>query len=371
MQMNIFNPEHDLCIANGDANFVPPSSALEFGKDCSGLTAWIEEACDNEIIPWGWNPVLKRRLEKDGIPDMMLPSDAAIAEIRRLSHRSTAARAGAYIDACLHGSSLLRPLSYIRELSDLHDVVEAVDEYGEAVMKAPLSGSGRGLRWARRGELSASDMGWCRNVISRQGSVMVEKRLEIVRDFAMLFHVSGNNASFEGCSLFFNDNGTYRGNVLASDSYILSELSRYLPETLITGVKDALTCFLEQEFCGRYTGYAGVDMFIYREGATYNLAPAVELNVRMTMGLLARRLFDRHMFSDGHSLVLLPPGQKAEGLAHEMKPALLQPGIDGRYIMSVEFCSAPGTLYAEASSFLGTLAEVTPSSRYTVAVTRS
>ena len=91
--MNIFNPEHDLCMANGDANFVPPASALEFGKDCAGLTRWIDQSSDNEVVPWGWDAVLKRRLQKEGVPGSMLPSDADIAEIRRLSHRRNAVNA--------------------------------------------------------------------------------------------------------------------------------------------------------------------------------------------------------------------------------------------------------------------------------------
>ncbi len=32
-QIYIFNPEHDLCIANGDENFVPPRSAMGFARD--------------------------------------------------------------------------------------------------------------------------------------------------------------------------------------------------------------------------------------------------------------------------------------------------------------------------------------------------
>lgn len=66
--MNIFNPEHDLCMANGDANFVPPFSALEFGRDCAGLTSYIQKAGDGEIVPWGWDAVLKQRLVKQGVP---------------------------------------------------------------------------------------------------------------------------------------------------------------------------------------------------------------------------------------------------------------------------------------------------------------
>ena len=141
----------------------------------------------------------------------------------------------------------------MKEVSSVEDAVSAVEEFSDAVFKAPLSGSGKGLRWARRGELSASDLGWCKNIISRQRSLMVEKRLEVVQDFAMLFHVGpsedcGNSVNFEGYSLFFNDNGIYKGNVLSDDEHILTTLSGYVPEVLIINVKAALTLFLEREF---------------------------------------------------------------------------------------------------------------------------
>ena len=29
----IFNPEHDLCLANGNRHFMPPSSALQFARE--------------------------------------------------------------------------------------------------------------------------------------------------------------------------------------------------------------------------------------------------------------------------------------------------------------------------------------------------
>ena len=37
MTKGIFNPEHELCLANGDPNFVPPESALRFGRDCAKI----------------------------------------------------------------------------------------------------------------------------------------------------------------------------------------------------------------------------------------------------------------------------------------------------------------------------------------------
>ena len=369
--MNIFNPEHDLCMANGDANFVPPASALEFGKDCAGLTRWIDQSSDNEVVPWGWDAVLKRRLQKEGVPGSMLPSDADIAEIRRLSHRRNAVNASIYVNDFQANADArllkhLRPISYVREINDINALTPAVEEFGDAVLKAPLSGSGKGLRWARCNELSASDLGWSRNVIAKQGSIMVEKRLEIVQDFAMLFHVGRSEVSFEGYSLFFNDNGIYKGNVLASDAHILSRISCYVPNELIINVKAALEKYLECEFLGRYTGYVGADMFIYKEAGEYRLAPVGELNVRMTMGLLARRLYDRHLYGNPQQIKLLRPGD-AKLPAFEMKPA----DLDGQYAMCVEYSPDPGKLYSEKEEFLETLTEITPASRYAVVVRRA
>ena len=373
--MNIFNPEHDLCMANGDANFVPPASALEFGKDCAGLTRWIDQSSDNEVVPWGWDAVLKRRLQKEGVPGSMLPSDAAVAEIRRLSHRRNAVNASVYVNDFQANADVrllkhLRPISYVREISDINALTPAVEAFGDAVLKAPLSGSGKGLRWARCNELSASDLGWSRNVIAKQGSLMVEKRLEIVQDFAMLFHVGRSEVSFEGYSLFFNDNGIYKGNVLASDAHIFSRILCYVPNELIINVKAALEKYLECEFLGKYTGYVGVDMFIYKEAGEYRLAPVGELNVRMTMGLLARRLYDRHLYGNPQQIKLLHPGV-SELQASDMKPADQTPDLDGQYAMCVEYSPVPGKLYSEKDEFLEILTEITPASRYAVVVMRA
>ena len=37
LKLLIFNPEHDLCLANGDANYMPPASALRFASQGAAL----------------------------------------------------------------------------------------------------------------------------------------------------------------------------------------------------------------------------------------------------------------------------------------------------------------------------------------------
>ena len=81
--MYIFNPEHDLCLANGDIHFVPPESALAFGRDCASIVKFMQGLNDEAaIVPWGWNSVLCDRLIKAGADKNVLPSEQQLKDIK-------------------------------------------------------------------------------------------------------------------------------------------------------------------------------------------------------------------------------------------------------------------------------------------------
>ena len=110
----IFNPEHDLCLANGNRHFMPPSSALLFAREGASImqvvypeavavpslqagqayaaladgTGW-QCAGNPAIVPWGWNITLKTQLLKAGIPAEAMPDDSRLDLWRQLQHRST------------------------------------------------------------------------------------------------------------------------------------------------------------------------------------------------------------------------------------------------------------------------------------------
>jgi hypothetical protein len=69
-------------------------------------------------------------------------------------------------------------------------------------------------------------------------------------------------------------------------------LTEKIPLDYLQEVKKALLQFLEQEY-SFYEGYLGVDMLLYKENDQLKLNPMVEINLRMTMGLVARKFFDR------------------------------------------------------------------------------
>lgn len=354
--MYIFNPEHDLCIANGDRNFVPPASALKFGKDCCDIMRLIFEGeaggtglhiADNDrrrVIAWGWNAALKHRLIMKGIPECGLPPDGMIRNIRELSHRRTALAARTFVRDLVSCKEYLVP-DCSAEITDVRQIPAFLSRYGDAVLKAPWSGSGKGLRWVSSGQFMQNDAGWSSNVIMRQGSLIAERREDAVMDFAMLFHIDGRGVSSDGFSLFYNDNGAYRGNILASDGYILDTLSPFIPVRVIHEVRNAIEVFLGRNFAGRYKGPLGIDMFVCRNGNDYMLAPCVEINVRMTMGLLAGRYYRRIAAESGS--------------VH-----------DGENCLEVVSSSANGELKRRLATALHVLTPVTGDTSYAFAVFR-
>lgn len=357
--IRLFNPEHDLCLANDTPGYTPVSSALQFGQDCQDILHRImditydkenkEEPILGKVSVWGWDSFAKKKLLQMGVPSHDLPSDHQLNLVRDLSHRRTALQATDFIRRNISDTRYLCPHES-QEIDRLEDIDPFLEKYGQAVFKAPWSGSGKGLRWMNRNQMSHSDEGWCRNTIRKQGSLIAEAREEVVQDFAMLFAVHRNKVLYEGLSLFNTWNGTYRSNILASNQHILGILSRYVPMETLEEVRMLLLQFIEKNFLGRYRGFVGVDMFICRNDFIYRndtlpyvLSPCVEINVRMTMGLLARRYYDRK--------------------------SLEQPEIiDGRGLFLVLYEKDPAVLKEKLSSATDILTPVYPDTRYAIAI---
>ncbi len=356
--MYIFNPEHDMCLANGSPHYVPPASAMEFGSDCASITKIMEGLelnggagnLHNKIIPWGWNSVLTKRLRLLGYPDSLLPSENDIALIRRLSGRELSVKALEFLHEALPCGLPAVEIPVIANSKEC--VLKTINRVGRAVLKAPLSGSGKGLRWID-GSLSESDAGWCCNVIDKQGYIVVEPRYDVFLNCAMLFRCD-ESIDFAGYSLFKTVNGAYHSNVLASDEFLESQIAITVGVERLIAVREAISSFLEKHFLGKYYGYLGVDQFIFKKDNNYFLNPVVEINVRMTMGLLARNLFDRHL----------------RGITGE-------DSVSGRSIFSVEYRKERGVLLSEFGAERCThepycipLTSIGDSTKYAIIITR-
>ena len=290
-QIYIFNPEHDLCIANGDENFVPPRSAMGYAKENTDLTEHLKRSNKQrrQIIPWGWNHSLKKQLINEGIDPTSLPSEDELQFIRTHSRREFALDVHSRLNC---GDSQVIGPNYRIVATSVSEIEAFISSNGSAVLKSPLSGSGKGIRFVRE-KLSESDEGWCRRILAKQGSVIVERRFEIIKECAMLFECHHEGIDFIGYSLFESKNGTYSKNILASNEDIEDLLTGYIPRDTLIAIREDLTAILSDTLAGHYEGFLGVDQIICQTGNPAYI-PVSEINLRMTMGLIARNQYD-HM----------------------------------------------------------------------------
>lgn len=342
--MHLFNPWHDLALANFAANYTPPASALQMTEELALLPVWygegdavIAEGKENrsfldaikevlpvsselmsfaeialhpreKIIPWGWNPALCKKLQSLGASEEQIPTMEELRRLRAYANRQNAVQLLRELKAEEPG--FCGESHYFTRVEELLDFLQSTP--GDKVLKMPLSGSGKGLMWIL-GVITDKQVDWCRRMIREQGGVVAEPALCKVQDFAMEFHLHAGQVRFTGYSLFRTAApGAYTGNELLSDSRIEEKLSAYIPVALLHRLREALLAKLAACF-PLYTGYAGVDMMICETAEGYRIQPCVEINLRMNMGMVARRFQDRFMEVDGQGRFTVDYFRKPEG----------------------------------------------------------
>ena len=258
---------------------------------------WILEWEQGSYVPWGWDPAFLHQLRSAGIGEEFLLTDSQVQRIRFLSSRQ-------------RSSEMLVGMRKIEGTCGESVVCHSVDdvnfymsEVGEIVLKAPWSGSGRGLVKVSSETWSSSVRGWVERVLRTQGSVMAEPLYEKVADFAMEFYADGSGGIyFIGYSLFETDlHGNYKENRLCTDEQIEAFLSSFIPVDTLRQIKSSLAVRLSALLQNDYSGCLGVDMMICRMNDAFHVHPCVEINLRMNMGIVSHQVRARllHPRSEG------------------------------------------------------------------------
>ncbi len=334
-EIYLFNPENDMALANFTPYYKAPSEIIRMANDLSVLPAWYapegstikvdslsrvslwREQCPAsdflpDVIwsaewenmpykPWGWSPSLLYTLRKAGVNDSFLLSDMQMGQIRVLSGRQCCVK---ILESFSRMDGLCGKAMTCNSMTQVKKYITSLER---CVLKAPWSGSGRGIMYVSSKEWNDSAKGWVSRVLRVQGEIMVEPLYNKVCDFAMEFYADGNGSvSFVGYSLFDTDaHGNYKGNFLLSDGQINKILSQYIPDEVFDNVcrtmEGSLASLLNKDYCG----FLGVDMMICLEDGRYLLHPCVEINLRMNMGVVSHTIFNRyvHCLSHGKYIV--------------------------------------------------------------------
>lgn len=171
----------------------------------------------------------------------------------------------------------------------------------ELIVKRPYTSSGRGVQ-PYRVPLSREQVEQLVGTLQREGvGLSFEPRLNVQSEWAMLYQVTETGeVVYYGLSHFVTAgaNGVaYGGNVLAAEAVLMQRLAAASHWSLdaLEGLKQAHARWLSQQLSGRYVGFVGIDMLVYSDEAGHaQLHPAVEVNVRCTMGVLAHALYARY-----------------------------------------------------------------------------
>lgn len=308
--LHLFNPEHDIALAAGLSNFTAPYAGRKLRTDLAYLPAlWaaegdvvlvddVEQAISGyrrlfpeavghpcfvtkeqlshleiaRVDPWGWDSAIRAQLLRYGV--RAVASEDDVAMVRRLSHRRTSAQ-------LLPSLRLDGTVGEAVECRMLQQVEECQQRWGQIVVKAPWSSSGRGVRFSVQ-------QGWINNIIKHQGSVMAEPLYEKVMDFGMEFvRDDDGRVRYLGLSLFHAKNGAYIGNLLAAEEEKCKIMARYLPLELLDTVRQRI---IDNALLDDYRGPFGIDMMVVSAEGGYRLHPCVEINLRRTMGHVALAL---------------------------------------------------------------------------------
>lgn len=286
----IFNPENDMALADGHPGYTPPAQIQQMRRELWWLPQWWatdedivwngeDRLClpsDTKIVPWGWSPALCHQLQQAGVDAAMLPSAEKLEQLRQLSHRQTSVsllremHEQLSLDGHMCGSTTL--------CQSMEEAEAAIAERGEALLKSPWSSSGRGLMPSSNPQWQA----WARRILRQQGSVVVEQMLHKVSDFALEFWLDGKGGvEYRGLSLFYtNDKGAYLGNWVAPEGQKFQWLMQYIPPQALVEIRQ---WWEERLRHFDYSGPVGIDMMLAQEG----ICPCIEVNWRMTMGLVS------------------------------------------------------------------------------------
>lgn len=252
---------------------------------------WTDVWSKGNYHPWGWNKALVHRLRESGITAESLPTEEQLARYRVLAGRQQCVEV---LQAFVGKHGICGEAKVCRSFEE---VKQGLQQTGQAILKAPWSGSGRGLVRLSLDTLTDSVAGWVARILRTQGYLMLEPLYEKVCDFAMEFLAVGNgDVRFAGYSFFDTDtHGNYKANWLATNQAIEQRLCTWVTADVLQEVRDTLVAVLSGLLGTSYSGYLGVDMMVCRTKDGYRVHPCVEINLRMNMGVVSRLITDTYL----------------------------------------------------------------------------
>ncbi len=174
----------------------------------------------------------------------------------------------------------------VQNLTDLQHIESKMNI--PLLLKTPWSAAGKGLFKTRDRNDKSVENQWVTAKLKEQKSLFVEPFLRKIQDVSFHFYKKGTHVTFLGVNFFKTEhNGTFKGCYLNFYNH-----PDYNPEIIqkeaIDEAKHTLWSSLQYlKTIEHYDGYIGIDaLFFYDTHDKIKLHPAIEINLRKTMGLI-------------------------------------------------------------------------------------
>ena len=354
-QLYLFNPGHEMEILCGKSHYTPPYTVQKMSADLDLLPIWYGGAGSYTLVrdfrashfistlPKEFRPSLSspmiltlmmkelyKRKKKDEKPKL-LPMTANIWGIspRSIDIFKELMNAGMSIEIpewkeeytiltkrqtsalCLESLQEKIPVTPYVKIPEFFTDIDSIEKYVAEntppfVVKTPFSSSGRGLYWIEGDKLDSRDISWINGGLKKQGAISIEPVLNKVLDFAAEFYSDGKgDVKYVGLSLFETQSqGQFVGSLLGSQETLFQRLNEFISPDDYMFLVEHICDVLKEVVGDTYSGYMGVDMFIYKtEDGDYAVHPFVELNLRYTMGLVAMQISSQFIHPESHGML--------------------------------------------------------------------
>jgi len=336
----LFNPTCEYSIANGNANWQPNKILQKMESDLSSLPLFFAKANDyvlvdkipsqefvatlkkvgfpipnfilkndaiknqdlinlskNKLLPWGWSPSVHKLLSpfKESCSFEYKHSPVFQWELvhREITSRKFAINILKQLQSTIKADYILPSELTPKICYTQNDFESAIQQWGNVMIKAPWSSSGRGLQPITKTPVHQKVWEKINGIVKEQGYAIAEPYLNKILDIALLFKLKKGKTEFLGISNFCTDKkGQYLGNYLNGLPATLEKRTSEFAEFIIQEIREPLIKVIEtSELTQNYEGMFGVDTLIYTDkNNSLKINPCLEINVRHTMGLLALRL---------------------------------------------------------------------------------
>ncbi len=331
-----FNPTCEYAVGNGTISWQPNILLQQMESELSVLTSYFAQTSDyilvdnkpsdefyvrmgnlgigvpnvitkkeiinfqrqiNRLLPWGWSPAEHKFLAPLKLKCSENFRNSPVynwnPEHRDLYSKKFALEILQKVLSEIDLTYMINPNQTARICNTKTEIEVLLKTWGNLMIKAPWSSSGRGLQPITKVPVHEKVWEKILGTIRDQGYLMVEPLLKKAYDLAFQFEMEKGKIRFLGISNFATDNkGQYQGNFLNGiPTELPDEIAKFVlsvPEMILPTLIKILE---DSALAKHYEGNFGVDTLIFWDkNQNLKINPCLEINVRQNMGLLSLQL---------------------------------------------------------------------------------